>query len=158
MMRLLVTTPLDVVVDAPDVTYVRAEDASGAFGILDRHADLVTVLIPSVVSWRDSSAKDHHIAVLGGVLMVSGGRFVEIASRQAVGEDELSGLESAVLKRFAEETSHAEETGATAARLHTAMMYQIQRYLDAGRKPGAYGMTGSTGFPRVANGAEGSAT
>lgn len=146
-MHLFVSTPLDVVVDAPDVIHIRAEDASGAFGILDGHADLVTVLETSVVSWRDSTKKDHHIAVLGGVLMVRDGNLVEIASRQAVGEDELTDLEAAVRRRFAEETSSAEETGASAARLHVAMMYQIQRYLDASRRGSPYGLAESTGFP-----------
>ena len=36
-MNLIVTTPLAVVVDAGDVTHVRAEDETGAFGVLGGH-------------------------------------------------------------------------------------------------------------------------
>ena len=79
--------------------------------------------------------------------MVRDGNLVEIASRQAVGEDELSDLETAVRERFAEDSSRAEEVGASSARLHAAMMYQIQRYLDASRRGSSYGLAESTGFP-----------
>ncbi len=43
-MRLTVTTPLEMVVDARDVAHIRAEDSSGAFGILTGHADYITAL------------------------------------------------------------------------------------------------------------------
>jgi len=51
-MRLLITTPTAVVIDDPDVVTVRAEDESGSFGILNGHADFLTALTVSVVSWR----------------------------------------------------------------------------------------------------------
>ena len=51
-MRLLITDPTAVVADHADVASVRAEDESGGFGILTGHADLLTVLTVSVVSWR----------------------------------------------------------------------------------------------------------
>ena len=53
-MRLLITTPTAVVIDDPDVVAVRAEDESGGFGILKGHADLLTALTVSIVSWRDA--------------------------------------------------------------------------------------------------------
>ena len=43
-MRLLVTTPSRSSSIATDVRHVRAEDETGAFGILHGHADFVTVL------------------------------------------------------------------------------------------------------------------
>ena len=43
-MKLRITLPTAVVAEFDDVLHVRAEDASGAFGILPRHADLLTVL------------------------------------------------------------------------------------------------------------------
>ena len=47
-----VTTPLAVTVDETGVTSIRAEDASGGFGILPGHADFLTVLDASVVRWH----------------------------------------------------------------------------------------------------------
>ena len=43
-MRLIITEPARVIADHDDVVSVRAEDASGSFGILPGHADLITVM------------------------------------------------------------------------------------------------------------------
>ena len=43
-MRLTVTTPLAIVAEADDVAHLRAEDDTGAFGILPGHADFLTAL------------------------------------------------------------------------------------------------------------------
>ena len=53
-MRLLITTPTAVVIDEQDVVAVRAEDESGSFGILNGHADFLTALTVSVVSWHNA--------------------------------------------------------------------------------------------------------
>jgi ATP synthase, Delta/Epsilon chain, beta-sandwich domain len=68
MMRLTITEPVRVIADHDDVVSVRAEDASGSFGILPGHADLITVLTPSVVAWRHSDGRLGWCAVRGGVL------------------------------------------------------------------------------------------
>jgi len=134
-MRLLVTTPMSVIVDADRVAHVRAEDETGAFGILPGHAEFVTVLTVSVISWLDQDGNEHHIAVRGGVLTVRGGSLVEVATRSAVGEDTLRALGDAVLARFRAEARAETESRVSSARLHLAAMRQMQRYLEAGRKP-----------------------
>jgi len=144
-MKLLVTTPVSVTVDADDVGYVRAEDETGAFGILPGHADFVTVLAVSVVTWRAASDGEHHVAVRGGVLTVSGGDRVEIATREAVGEDTLRRLDRAVLKRFREEASAEEESRMSATRLHLAAIWQLQRYLQSGRQVVPQGLVRGAG-------------
>ena len=55
-MRLRIVTPLAVVIDEDGVLALRAEDASGSFGILERHADFLTSLAISVVSWTSRDA------------------------------------------------------------------------------------------------------
>lgn len=133
-MKLLVATPLTVVVDAEDVDHVRAEDDSGAFGIRPGHGDFVTVLSISVLSWRDRRGAEHHIAVRGGVLSVRDGQVVEVAARDAVGEDTLQALGDAVLDRFRADARNETEARLSSARLHVAAMRQMQRYLEAGRR------------------------
>lgn len=133
-MRLLVTTPISVVVDQGDVRYVRAEDETGAFGILPGHADFVTALSISVITWRNRSDEEHHVALRGGVLMVRDGNLVEVATREAVGEDTLQRLGGAVLTRFREEVQAEAESRISATRLHLATIRQLQRYLEAGRQ------------------------
>lgn len=141
-MKLLVSTPTSIVVEGDDVSYVRAEDETGAFGILPRHADFVTVLSISVISWRDGQDKDHHIAVRGGVMTVRDGTLVEVATRQAISEDTLRELGVAVLDRFREEVLAEEEARVSAARLHVAAIRQIQRYLRPDRQPMRYASFG----------------
>ena len=88
-MKLVVSTPLEIVVEDDDVAHVRAEDASGAFGILRGHADFLTALSVSVLSWRDLRGRERHVALRGGVLEVRDGERVEVASREAVAGDDL---------------------------------------------------------------------
>lgn len=144
-MRLLVTTPVSIVVDAGDVRHVRAEDETGAFGVLQGHSDFITVLSISVITWRDDQGKQHHVAVRGGVLTVRDGNFVEVATREAVGEETLQRLGNAVLERFREEAQTEEEWRVSAARLHLAAIRQVQRYLESGRQPVPQGMPPSLG-------------
>ena len=72
-MRLLITTPLAVVIDEEDVAYIRAQDETGTFGILPHHAGFLTVLNVSVLSWRNAAGKEHNVALRGGVLEVRDG-------------------------------------------------------------------------------------
>src|SRR6516165_11011099 len=98
--KLTITTPLAIAVEADDVMYLRAEDETGAFGILPGHADFLTALSVSVASWRDDRGTERHVAVRGGMLEVRGGSAIAIASPEAVVGDELHQLESEVLARF----------------------------------------------------------
>ena len=102
-MRLRIVTPLSVVVDA-EIGALRAEDASGSFGILPGHAPLLTALTISIVRWR-SGDRQQFCALRGGILTVMGAA-VAIASREAVVGDDLANLDRDVLARF---QSDAEE-------------------------------------------------
>lgn len=139
-MKLIVTTPLSVVVDVDDVRHVRAEDETGAFGILRGHADFLTVLSISVITWRDTHDAEHNVAVRGGVLMVRDGDAVEVATRAAVAGDDLDALRQEVSKWFRDEVAAEEESRVSAERLHLATIRQIQKYLEAGRYPVPHGM------------------
>ena len=133
-MRLLITDTTAVVADYPDVTSVRAEDESGSFGILDGHADLLTVLSVSVVSWRRANGDAGCCAVRHGVLSVQQGRQVAIATRQAQLGSDLADLETSVLARFRADVE-AESSGRVAAmRLHTEAIRRIVAALRPERR------------------------
>jgi F-type H+-transporting ATPase subunit epsilon len=134
-MRLVITTPTEAVLDADDVVAVRAEDASGRFGILDGHADLLTALAVSVLSWRRRDGGEGHCAVRGGVLTVSGGERVSVATREAVVADDLDRLEHEVLARFRRNADEEATARAGSARLHLAAIKKILAYLRPGRAP-----------------------
>lgn len=132
-MRLMVTTPLDVVLNEDDVRHVRAEDASGGFGILPGHADFLTALTVSVVAWHDSGGREGYVAVRGGLLRVSGGDAVEVATREAMPGEDLEALETAVLSGYREIAEAEQAARAQAARLQLTAIRQIIRYLRGHR-------------------------
>lgn len=128
-MRLLITTPANVVVDRDDVVSVRAEDATGGFGILDGHADFVTALRSSIVGWRQRDKGVGYCAVRRGVLTVTGGRAVAIATREAIFDTDVDKLDETVLAWFhaASETERAARSDAM--RLQVMAVRQIVKYL-----------------------------
>ncbi len=134
-MKLTVTTPLAIVVDTDDVVHLRAEDETGAFGILPGHADFLTALAVSVASWRDLRGVEHHVAVRGGMLEVHGGSVIGIATPEAVPGDDLRRLESEVLARFRRRLAEEQAARADAQRLYLAAIRQIVRFLRAERAP-----------------------
>jgi len=134
-MRLVVTTPTAIALDESSVRHVRAEDPSGAFGIESGHADFLTTLSICVVRWRDGGGLEHYIAVRGGVLRVREGKVVEIATRDAVVDDDLGHLRGEVLTAMAQnvETEQSVRSGVLA--LEHAAIRQIYRYLRPTDRP-----------------------
>ena len=57
---------------ADDIRSLRAEDASGSFGLLPGHVDFLTVLLPTVVRWQHAGGRAGFCAVEGGVLSMFG--------------------------------------------------------------------------------------
>lgn len=128
-MRLTVATPLAIVVRNDDVVHVRAEDLSGAFGILRGHADFLTVLSVSVLTWREAQGAEHYVAVRGGMLSVRHGETVAVATPEAVVGDDLHQLESDVLTRFRRQVEEERTARTDAQRLHLAAIRRIVELL-----------------------------
>ena len=128
-MRLDITTPLASVLGTDGVTHIRAEDSSGAFGILQGHADFLTVLSVSVLSWRDGRNREHYVAVRGGMLSVRDGHSVRVATPEAVAGEDLHRLEADVLARFRRQADEERAAHTADQRLHLAAIRQIMRLL-----------------------------
>jgi F-type H+-transporting ATPase subunit epsilon len=135
-MKLSVVTPLAIVVEVDDVAHLRAEDDSGAFGILPGHADFLTALSLSVASWRDLSGHEHHVALRGGMLEVRGGGTIRIATREAVTGDDLGRLERDVLTAFRRRTEEEAQARIDSQRLYLAAIRHIYHFLRPERSPG----------------------
>jgi len=133
-MKLTVATPLAIVVEKKDVVHLRAEDSTGAFGILRGHADFITALEISVVTWRDANGDEHHVAVRGGVLEVARDE-ISIATRQAVPGDDLHRLETEVITQFRRGLDEERTAHADAERLYLAAMRQIYRLIRPANRP-----------------------
>lgn len=142
-MKLTVTTPLAIIAQADDVAHLRAEDETGAFGILPGHADFLTALSVSVVSWRCRRGAEHHLAVRGGMLEVRGGAAIAIATREAVADDDLHRLETEVLTTFRRRAEEELTAHTDAQRLYLAAIRQIYRLLKPEHLPSAIARPGA---------------
>lgn len=132
-MRLRITTPADVVVDATGVKHVRAEDSTGAFGIQPGHTEFVTALAVSVLSYRDAAGSEHHVAVRGGVLRVRDGDVVEVATREAMASDDLEALRRAVLAGFRSHADAEAQARTRTTQLNVALVRNLYRYVRGER-------------------------
>ena len=135
-MRLRIVTPLSVVVDE-DADSLRAEDASGSFGIRPGHAPFLTALAISILSWKTAGA-ERFCALRGGVLSVTRGSTVAIATREAVASDDLATLDSDVLARF---QSDADEERVEHVETMRMQMHAIRRMISglrSGADPGEF--------------------
>jgi F-type H+-transporting ATPase subunit epsilon len=131
-LHLTITTPAVVLVDSDDVVSMRAEDASGSFGVLPSHADLLTMLTPSVVRWRTVAGRTGFCAVKGGVLTVSQGRRVAIACREGIVDDSLQTLEEKVRNVRAQQTEADRRARVAQVQLHARAVRQLVKYLRPG--------------------------
>jgi F-type H+-transporting ATPase subunit epsilon len=136
-MRLRIITPLSVVVDADGVRALRADDASGSFGIMSGHADFLTSLAIGVVSWRGGDAIPHYCAVRRGVLSVTGGQEIAIATREAVLGDDLATLDETVLARFRADVEVERMERVDSMRLQLNAIRQIVTHLRAPGRGGS---------------------
>jgi F-type H+-transporting ATPase subunit epsilon len=128
-MNLRITTPLAVLIDEANVLALRAEDETGSFGVLPGHAAFMTSLAISVVRWQRVNGSRHFCAVRRGILKVTGGQDIAIATREGVVGDNLATLDEQVLARFrgdieTERVEHVEQ-----ARLQLHAIRQIMRHL-----------------------------
>ena len=128
-MRLVISTPTSVVVDISDATAIRAEDESGSFGILEGHADYLTVVTISILRWRQADGAERYCAHRLGVLSVIGGHEVRLAVREAVLGTDPDQLEEAVLTRFREAAEEEQGARAESLRLQMTAIRRIIHYL-----------------------------
>ncbi len=131
-MRLRIITPLSVVVDE-DIDSLRAEDASGSFGILNGHAPFVTALEVSLLSWR-SADRERFCALRGGVMTVGDASAIDIATREAVTGDDLATLGNEVLARFRSDADTERSEHVETMRLQ----FNAIRHMVSRLKPGAH--------------------
>lgn len=80
-LRLTIRTPGGLLFDAP-VTSVRAEDASGWFGLRPGREDVVAVLPPGLLLFTDE-AGEGYVALSGGLLALEAG-VCRVTAREAV--------------------------------------------------------------------------
>jgi F-type H+-transporting ATPase subunit epsilon len=131
-LHLIIATPAKVLADVENVRSLRAEDESGAFGVLPGHADLLTVLPPSVVRWTAQDGPTRYCAVGGGVLRIAGGNLVALACRRGVVADDLSALQGEIGALRSAELEADRRARVEQTMLHARALRQFMRYLRGG--------------------------
>ncbi|HRQ22629.1 MAG TPA: F0F1 ATP synthase subunit epsilon [Anaerolineales bacterium] len=96
-MRLRVLLPEQILLDT-DVQKVTAEAENGSFGLLPRHADFVTALVPGILTFTPADGREF-LAVDEGILVKSGAD-VRVSTRNAVLGQELGVLRQMIEERF----------------------------------------------------------
>ncbi len=97
-MVLLVYSPGAEVVRTA-VRKLATEGAQGAFVLLRRHIDMVTALLPGVLSYVDAEGEEHFLGIDEGTLIKCGAE-VRVAVRGAFVSDDLSNLRDEVARQF----------------------------------------------------------
>jgi len=128
-MKLVIATPLSIVLEAEEVRAVKARDETGSFGILPGHADFLTVMPVSVLTWRDAAGIEHYVALRGGVLEVRGGQSVSVASREAICGDDLTRLEDEVLEAYQRRQDEERAAHSDTARMGLSAVKHIFEHL-----------------------------
>ncbi|WP_371424682.1 F0F1 ATP synthase subunit epsilon [Tardiphaga sp.] len=134
MMKLRIASPAAILVDTEAVS-IRAEDSSGAFGMLKGHANFLTALTISIVSWRMPDGRVGFCAVRNGILTVSKGQEVAIATREAHVGDDLAVLEHEVLSHYRDRDDSERSERVTSARIRMrAIRHMVEALQDGGRE------------------------
>jgi len=128
-MRLRIITPLAVVIDEAGVLAVRAEDSTGGFGILPGHADFLSSLLISVVRWTGTDGVRRFCAVRRGLLSVTAGREIAIATREAIPGDDIATLDETALTRFRADIDMERTQRVESTRLQLNAIRQIVSHL-----------------------------
>ena len=124
-MRLELLLPTRVLVDR-EVERIVAEGGDGHFGILPRHADVVTALVPGILAYTPSGGREVFVGVDEGAL-VKCGETVTVAVWNAVEGEDLASLRATVHARYVELDEQARGARSALARLEAGV---VRRFVD----------------------------
>jgi F-type H+-transporting ATPase subunit epsilon len=128
-MRLRVITPLDTVLET-EVARLVAEAPNGSFGMLPRHADFVSLLVPGILTYETEDGTEHYLGVNSGTLVKCGGE-VLVSVLGAVQSDRLEELGGLVAREFRVQDEEEREARSALTRLEAGV---LRRFSELGRK------------------------
>jgi len=125
-MTLKVRLPAAVLFEE-EVSRIRAEAENGWFGLLPKHVDFVTALVPGVLTFEPVGRPEEYLAVDRGVL-VKCGREVSVSTRQAVRGTSLDQLKQQVERQFLLQRERERAAKALESKLEADL---VRRLLEA---------------------------
>lgn len=114
-MKLTVWLPSEILLDE-QVDRIKAEAVNGWFGMLPRHIDFVTALVPGVMTFQPCGKPEQYLAIDRGILVKCGPQ-VSVSTRNAVRGADLEKLRTEVEVQF-----RAREERERAARAYEAKL------------------------------------
>jgi len=122
-MKLTVLLPSEALLQE-EVLRIRAQAENGWFGILPRHVDMVTALVPSVLVFQRPGQAEEYLAVDQGILVKCGPE-VTVSTRNAVRGTSLVELKQQVEKKFREREELERKARAFEAKLETDLVRRL---------------------------------
>lgn len=122
-MRLEVFTPAARVVSA-DVSKVVAEGTEGSFALLPRHIDIVSALVPGLLSYVTGAGEEHFLGIDEGVLVKRENEVV-VSVLGAVAGTELTQLRAEVQRQFLTLDDHERSARTALARLEAGAIRRV---------------------------------
>ena len=119
-MRLTVRLPTEILMQE-EVTQIKAEAPNGWFGLLPRHIDFVTALVPGVLSFARTGGAEEYLAIDRGILVKCGPE-VSVSTRAAVRGTNLDQLRKNVEARFQIEDEREKKTLASEVKLEADLV------------------------------------
>jgi F-type H+-transporting ATPase subunit epsilon len=114
-----------------DVSQVVAEGLEGSFGILERHVDYVSPLVPGILTYRRSDDDRERIFAVDEGTLVKVGPEVLVSVRDAVEGDDLATLRETVERRFRSLDEREKQARSALATLETRF---IRRFIEQVRE------------------------
>ena len=124
-MHLKVLLPSEILIDVP-VRKIVAEAQDGWFGVLPRHVDFVTALVPSVLVYVDIDGHERFLGVDEGIL-VKCAEDIQVSTRNAVRGDDLHDLRRAVRRQFLDLDDRERSARSALARLEAGV---VRRFVE----------------------------
>ena len=125
-MTLKVWLPSEVLFEQ-EVTRIKAEAENGWFGLLPRHIDFVTALVPGVMTFQSFGKPEEYLAIDRGILVKCGSE-VSVSTRNAVRGTNLSRLKADVEQQFLTQQEREKSARAFEAKLESDL---VRRLLEA---------------------------
>jgi len=122
-MKLKVWLPAEILFEE-EVTRIRAEAQNGWFGLLPKHIDFVTALVPGVLMFNPCGKPQEYLAVDHGIL-VKCGPDVSVSTHNAVRGTSFSQLKKEVERQFIAQQERDKVGRAFEARLEADLVRHL---------------------------------
>ena len=122
-MKLKVWLPSEVLFEE-DVSRIRAEAQNGWFGLLPKHIDFVTALVPGVMTFQPCGQPEEYLAIDSGILVKCGAE-VAVSTRQAVRGKNLDLLKEEVERQFIARQEREKAARALEAKLEADLVRRL---------------------------------